>query len=85
MVREVLAEIVLRIAPVHREAVCVVERLAYRSAGELTGQEQLPGMARWCQCSRLGMFRVVQRWHRESRSARGGCRSRLVTKRLGRR
>ena len=21
----------------------------------------------------LGMFRVVQRWHRESRSARGGC------------
>ena len=36
MVREAWTEIVLRIAPVHQEAVCVVEQLAYRSAGELT-------------------------------------------------
>jgi hypothetical protein len=81
----ILPPVAARIAPVHREAVCVVEQVAYRSAGELTGQGNFPGMAWWCQRSRLGMFRVVQRWHRESRSARGACRSRLVTKRLGRR
>lgn len=38
----ILPPVAARIAPVHREAVCVVEQMAYRSAGELTGQEQLP-------------------------------------------
>lgn len=38
----ILPPVAARIAPVHREAVCVVEQVAYRSAGELTGQVQLP-------------------------------------------
>jgi hypothetical protein len=39
-----LVETVLRIAPVHWEAVCVVEQV-YRFAGELTGRSN-SGMAR---------------------------------------
>jgi hypothetical protein len=32
----------VRIAPVHWEAVCVVEQVVYRSAGELTGRSNFP-------------------------------------------